>query len=119
MIGAVSFAASWIVQALRGGWRARGVVADLDQKIEKSGAALKNEMRLEHDTMERNHGEALMAVRQKITETEMWNRDNFVRQAHFTEIMSGINRSMDALSAKMDRGFERVGNQIEKLQTRD
>lgn len=123
VIGAVSFAASWIVHSIQGGWKARGVVADLDQKIAASGAAIKDEMRTEHDAMSRDHEKKMTEIHEKYREFEIWTRDHFVRQPHFTEVVTGINRSIEMLAAKMeakmDRGFDKLGNQIEKLQARE
>jgi cell division septum initiation protein DivIVA len=98
-----------------GAWRARGMVADLEQKIAEETEAVKNEMRQEHDVMRKETGEAVAAVRQALTDAQFWNRDNLVHKERFVE----LHRSMEAMSAKMDRGFEGITSRIEKLRMRE
>jgi hypothetical protein len=126
IFGAISVAASWLMSTLALGWRTRGIVADINEKIETKVGEVKDEVRSDHDENTRNHGESLMAIRQKITDVEIWNRDNFVRRADFAAVVESINRSIETLSAKMHadmqglraeliEGQRRVEGKIDRL----
>lgn len=64
---------------------------------------------------ERRMGEIMLSLRQKINETELWNRDNFVRRSDFTAIMEGVNRSIDNLSTRMEMALAKIDAKIDKL----
>jgi molecular chaperone GrpE (heat shock protein) len=55
--------------------------------------------------MQRDDGEGLAAIRQKITEVELFMRDNFVRNVEFTSAMTEIKAGQLRTESKLDRLF--------------
>lgn len=50
----------------------------------------------------RQFGEIIAALRQKITEVELYIRDNFVRKPSFEAVMARIEKILERLEEKID-----------------
>ncbi len=74
-------------------------------------AALREQLATEHGDLMKNFGDSLAAIREKVRETEIWSRDNFVRRQDF-------DRAIDTLSVRMDAGLAKIEAKIDKLQAR-
>lgn len=100
----------------------RGALAknrqETDTKINTEVGRLREEWRQEHDQFMQQWGEGLTAVRQKMTDMEIWNRDNFVRHRDFTSIVQGLTAAIDGISKKMDAFMERIDGKLERWQTK-
>jgi hypothetical protein len=81
---------------------------DAVDRLHEDFAALREQLATDHGDVMKQFGDSLSAVREKIRETEIWNRDNFVRRQDF-------DRAIDTLSARMDAGIARIEAKIEKL----
>jgi hypothetical protein len=68
-------------------WKSRGMIAAIDERIQ----------------LTRNQqAKTATVIRTKLTEMELWNRDNFVRRQEFTEVVQGIHRTLEALSGRLE-----------------
>lgn len=128
---------SAVLGAAGAAWRARGLLADIDDKHDKKVADAKKEIKDEHDrlfreakeehirlsrevkeeadTLAHSFGEGLSAIRQKVHEVETWNRDNFVRREDFFEAMKTIHRSLENLSSELKMSMTEVRSKMERL----
>lgn len=89
---------------------------ETDDKINAEVSSLRREWRQEHEQFMQQWGEGLAAARQKMTDMEIWNRDNFVRHRDFTSIVQGLTSAIDGISKKMDAFMERIDGKLERWQ---
>lgn len=64
---------------------------------------------------ERNFGETVSAIRQKVSDVELWGRDNYVTKNTFNMVISEIKDSWLRLEEKIDRRFDKLDNKIDTL----
>lgn len=96
-----SAVAAFLVSIATYSWRARGLVTDLEKRIEERAGELRKEAAERQDDNLRLTGEGLAALRQKATDMELWSRDNFVRRADFQNAVNGFTRSNDDVRAEI------------------
>lgn len=60
------------------------------------------------DRRSREIGDGLSAIRQKITDVELWNRDHFVKQTDFTAAMNELK----AGQARVEQRLEEVRDRL-------
>jgi len=60
-----------------------------------------------------NTGEIGAALRQKITEVELFNRDTFMRRDSFYEVMKGYGADMRSHLDKIEQRLERMESKID------
>lgn len=104
----IGTAVAFVVHAVRATWYLRGMEIEIREKVDAEMENIQRDVkRLEREAMERSDtirrefGETVTAIRVKIHETETWNRDNFVRTEIFDAAVNRIEKTMD-------RGFDRV-----------
>ena len=80
-------------------WKLSGIKSDLEKQILTTADRLREE-RIEQveltrkdrtreiETSSREVGEGMAALRQKVVDMELWNRDNFVRRPDFRKMGS-------------------------------
>lgn len=111
----VSAAAAFLVSVGTYSWRARGIQADLEKKIDERAIEVRKEAVERHDESLRLTGEGLAALRQKATDMELWSRDNFVRRADFQNAVDGFTRSIDNLRADMNGQYTRINDKLDQV----
>lgn len=91
---------------------------DSDDKIKSIKADYDKAVR-EHmndlDTMRHEFGETVAAVRTKIHDVEMWNRDTFVRKDSFEMVIGRLEKSIEKLGDKIE---DRIDKMVERIQQR-
>lgn len=103
-------AAAAVTVAVAGGLLKLLSVA-LKKQIDAVKLELTQTIHVETDAAISQFGEAMSAIRQKISDMELWNRDNFVNQRTFEAIVSDIRRLED----KIDRRFDAVDRKLTKM----
>ena len=106
--------AGFIGTSVRMTWKA----AEIKEKINEDLAELRVQFTAQDDAIMNQFGNSLAAIREKVVQTELWNRDNFIRRADFATVIENINKSIDALSIRMDVGLAKIEAKIDKLQSR-
>lgn len=85
-------------------WKLAQVRTDLLAAIDMSGKEIDERI----DAQSRQFGETVAALRQKITDVELYVRDNFVRRDSFytniQELAKRIETRIDRLETKIDKG---------------
>lgn len=66
------------------------------------------------DRMQREVGETFTAIRQKITEVELFSRDNFVRVGSFKEAMSAMSDNIRILGDRVETRLIRMETKIDQ-----
>lgn len=67
------------------------------------------------ETMRHEFGETVAAVRTKIHDVEMWNRDTFVRKDSFEMVIGRLEKSIEKLGDKIE---DRIDKMVERIQQR-
>ena len=123
-LGVAGFVLNVVVLLVGGTWALSRHARSIENAIFKSRAEtdgeidkLRMELRTEHDDFLRRFGDSLAAIRQKLTDVELWARDEFVRRDDFYRILDGINKSITALGDKIDARIDKLEGKIEQLRT--
>lgn len=93
-----------LAAVIGGTWVLGRTSADLSEKIDAS--------RLES---ERNFGETVQAIRQKISDMELWNRDHFVNKQTFDGVMADTRETLRRMEDKIDRAFDRFDRKLTNM----
>lgn len=118
--GATAFGA--VVYAVKVTWKFRDLEKEMreesDEKIKAIKADYDKAVR-DHmddlDTMRHEFGETVAAVRTKIHDVEMWNRDTFVRKDSFEMVIGRLEKSIEKLGDKIE---DRIDKMVERIQGR-
>lgn len=123
-MGVLGFVLNVIVLAIGGTWALSRQAQTIQESISTSRREtdsefqkLRDEIHLEHDDFLRRFGDSLAAIRQKVSEVELWARDEFVRRDDFYRILDGINKSITALGEKIDARVDRLESKLEQLRS--
>jgi Sec-independent protein translocase protein TatA len=83
---------------------------EIDERIDR--------LRLEIDSRRevdlRAWGETMLAIRSKIGEMELWNRDNFARRDSVHALAGRLETRIEALDEKMSEAFEKLSSKIDE-----
>jgi hypothetical protein len=88
--------------------RANASIASVESRGVANVSNLKAEMKEMLEDFLRTQGESLSAIRQKMTDMELWNRDEFVRRSEHDKIIDSINRAMEAMGSKIEAGLNGI-----------
>jgi hypothetical protein len=64
-------------------------------------------------SLRREVGETALALRQKVTEVELWGRDNFVKKDSFGIVTDRISQEVKDFAERIDRRLERMEGKID------
>lgn len=95
---------------------------DLAKAVERlKDDMIKLEKAAEDQILDRAHeienrfGENITAIRQKVHEMEIWNRDNFINRAMFTEVTAGIKTDIKELRIDANQRWNSIEDKLETL----
>jgi hypothetical protein len=126
VISVIISIASVIASLIAFTWRSRGLLESIEAKIKDGDNATREHLRTDNDQTLSRYGETAAAIRNKINEVEIWNRDNFVRRHDFSAVIDGINRSIENLRAEMGAsigamrtemtaGIKDIGSKLDRI----
>jgi hypothetical protein len=122
-IGGVGLIIQIIVLAVGGTWKLSGIEKSLSATFSAALKEHREKVDEEIDRARREFGETVTALRAKITEVELWARDNFVRRDSFQEVTRGLANTLkdfkDELKAQMDRLDGKLDRLAERNDRRD
>ena len=121
IVNAFGVAFEIIIAVVGAAWALGRSKSATDDKIAEKDKALTTELiglerRVESgiERATREFGETAAALRQKITETELWNRDNFVNKQTFNTVIGEIRRAWEQFEARLDVRLDRLEGKIDK-----
>jgi chromosome segregation ATPase len=107
----IALAGTFVGWVANSGWKARGIKSDLEKRIDET-----------RDSILREAGEGLTALRTKVTTMELETERNFVRRPDFQNAIDSFTRSIADLRAdiKNDRAeikeeYSRLIEKIDKI----
>lgn len=96
----------------------RKVYAKVDTDIKKIREELTSlEVRFDSRVGESLHdfGEAMAAIRQKVTDVELWSRDHLVSKHTFTSVIADLKSSWERFQDKLDGRLDRLDEKLDSL----
>ena len=106
----VTLAVNSIALAVSFTWKLSKVTSEIRDEISRDKEVIRAEIRAES----RMVGETIGAVRTKITEVEIWSRDNFVRRDSFQSIIDRFTSEQQAWRDAMDERFSRFEAKLDR-----
>lgn len=107
---------SFIMSAITGTWILGKSRNKLTEKIDEARLELERKINDETDVAVHDFGETVAAIRQKMTDMELWNRDTFVTKSTFNVIMQQIRSDTERLEDKIDSRFDRIEAKLDRDQ---
>lgn len=107
-------------------WKLSGIKFDLEKQIADTANQLREE-RIEQveatrkdrtreiEASAREVGEGMAALRQKVVDMELWNRDNFVRRPDFQNVVDSFTRAIEGMRADMNAGYLRLDSKLDRV----
>lgn len=65
------------------------------------------------DGLRREFGETAQAIRQKVSDVEIWGRDNYVKKDSFGMVTDRISREVKDFADRIDKRLERMEAKID------
>ncbi len=88
-------------------------LAKTELKLSKAITDSRNEIDGRFEKQSSEIGETIAAIRQKITDVEIWARDHFVRRDSFYKITDDLSGKIDGIGDKIDSRLERMEGKID------
>lgn len=87
--------------------------------VERDLANLERDSIARADTLRRETGEMGLAIRQKIHDVEVFNRDTFVRVDSFELVIGRIEKSIEKLGDRLESKVDRVVDRLQQHRKAD
>ena len=107
-IALATLVSSFFISAIKGTRTLSKAEVLLNDKIAEARLECLHKVATEIDTVNRNFGETVTAAKTKMTEMELWGRDNYVNKATFNVVMAQLRSDSERLEDKIDRRFDRL-----------
>ena len=114
VLGIAGFALQGVLLLIGGTWK----LAQMEQRITGTITTQRKEIDDAHiaasDTMRREFGESVSALRQKVHEVETWSRDHFVRRDSFEVVVREIRDAITTQGEKIDKRLDRIDEKLDR-----
>ena len=88
--------------------------AKVVEKIDAARLELEQKINVETDHVTHDFGETVSAIRQKMNDMELWNRDNFVNKSTFNSVMDQWRSWFVRFEDKMDKRLDRIDAKLDE-----
>lgn len=68
----------------------------------------------EIDVIKNQFGETIIALRQRISDVELWNRDNFVRKESFSSVIDSMKSDVNGLGDRIEARLLRMEGKLDR-----
>jgi hypothetical protein len=96
-------------------WVFARMTGSLEQKLEEAKLEYERRVNAQCDLISRNFGETVSAVRQKINEMELFNRDHFVNTRTFDLVNDQTQQAIRRLEDKLEDRFNKIDDKLAKM----
>lgn len=90
-------------------WKLTRVESSLRENINEA----KNEIESKQDNIVHDFGETIAAIRQKVSDVELFGAQNYVRRDGFYKVQEQLTADIRTLGDKMDARFQRLEVKID------
>lgn len=80
--------------------------------------SLRDELEQRQDSLMRDIGETIAALRQKLHQTEIWSRDTFVRRETFISVLGENKTSLVELGERLEKRLDRLEEKLDEVTNR-
>lgn len=101
IIGVITTAVRWTANLA-------SIKAEIIDRMTTDMNKLKDEITQENENNLKQYADSFLSMSEKIRQTELWNRDNFVRLKDF-------ERAVDSLTNRMDIGFAKLEAKLDQI----
>jgi hypothetical protein len=105
--------ANLIATAIGGTWALARNNNKLVDKFHEQMDLERREIDIKIDSLAHNFGESVAAIRQKVTEVELWNRDNLVSKSTFQQVISDFRIALQRFEDKLDTRLGRIESKLD------
>lgn len=121
MIAIATLMVTTISIIVAGVWKLTTVRDELKDAITGNRLELEKKMDDEMEEIRRQFGETITALREKLTQIELYIRDNYVSKNSFNTVLDRILVEMKSISEKVESRFLRMETEIKNafLRRRD
>lgn len=109
-IAAGAFLLHFLVTIIGGIWKLSQMEISLRGAIDASGKEIDERI----DQQARQFGETASALRAKITEVEIWARDNFVRRDSFYKVTGDLSADIKDMGKDITARLDRMEGKIDE-----
>lgn len=110
-IAVAGFFVNLVVMIVGGTWKLGRMQAALTEAV----LTHKREVGEEFSIVRREFGEAVSALRQKVTDVEIWSRDNFARRDSVHTLGGRLETQMMQLEERLSGQLEKLDKRLEKI----
>ena len=105
---------SLVTSLIVGTWTLARGQGKIDKKQVETMRNIERKIDEETDKTVHDFGETVAAIRQKMTDMELWNRDTFVTKTTFDLVMQQLRSDAERLADKIDSRFDRIEAKLER-----
>src|SRR5262249_53721318 len=87
----------------------------LNSRIDASKLDFERRLAIKSDDAVAKFGETVRAIREKISEMELWNRDHFVNRQTFDATISQTSDTLPGLEDKIEARFDKLDEKLSKM----
>lgn len=102
-----------IAGVISGTWALAKTDRELTEKIDKAKLDIERRLDEETDSTVQRFGETVTAIRTKMTDMELWNRDNFVDKSTFGTFQANLADFFKRFEDKIDRRFDKIDAKLD------
>jgi hypothetical protein len=113
-IAGATLVMSFIISAISGTWILGKSRQKLVEKIDEVKLELERKINEDTETAVHDFGETVSAIRTKINEVELWNRDNFVSKSTFNTVQDQWRVWFTRFEDKIDKRFDQIDAKLSK-----
>lgn len=113
-IAIFSAVANLLMLAIGGTWKLSRVETSIKDEIHNQRSELDNDI----EDVRRYAGEAVAALRQKVTEVEFYVRDNYVKKESFNEATARLATELRSFGDKLEERLNHFGTKLDNLKER-
>jgi hypothetical protein len=104
---------SFVISAISGTWILARSRSKVVEKIDEVRLELERKINSKADSVLSNFGETISAAKQKMTDMELWNRDNFVSKQTFNVVMEQWRTWFTRFEDKIEKRFDRIDSKLD------
>jgi hypothetical protein len=110
ILAIAAFGLNLAILVIGGTWR----LSRLDVSLREAITKARDEVEDRQDSITREYGEAVAAIREKVTQVELWGRDNYVRRDGFYKVRDEIAADVKSLRIEIVNRLERMETKMDK-----
>lgn len=94
-------------------------IAAKDEAMTQDLSDMERRLRGEIDDAIKYSGESVSAIRQKMTDMELWNRDNFVDKETFRSVTTDLKRWWERFEDRMSMRLDTIDKKLDRNNSPD